>query len=83
MAAGTHEQAAARDAQAAPILRIVNADATPEEIAVLCAVFSSIQTPATPKTAVVGRTSEWPVTSGFRRLTEMRPRSWRSSRLPH
>jgi len=66
-----------------PTLRILSPDATPEEIAALITVFASIQTPATPKTAVVGRTSEWPVSIGLRGAAHLRPKSWLASRFSH
>jgi hypothetical protein len=64
-----------------PILRVVDADATPEEIAAIVAVISSTQDPATPSPAVVGRASEWLFTSGLRGAAQVRPRSWRASHL--
>ena len=64
-----------------PLLRVVNADATPEEIAALVAVFSALG--SAPAVAAPGRTPEWshparrvrtPVVPG--------PGGWRASSLP-
>ncbi len=64
-----------------PLLRVVNADATPEEIAALVAVFSAIG--SAPAADAPRRTSEWsrparrartPVAPG--------PGGWRASSLP-
>ena len=64
-----------------PLLRIVNADATPEEIAALVAVFSVLGSRTSGD--AVRRTSEWsrparrvrtPVAHG--------PGGWRASSLP-
>lgn len=60
-------------------LRIVNADATSEEIAALVAALLNLQSPATPNQR---KGSEWPVTNRLRRAAEIRPRSWRASSLP-
>jgi hypothetical protein len=63
-----------------PVLRIVNADATPEEIAALVTVFASLgTTAAAPKR----RTPEW---SAHHRKVRVSlhhgPGGWRSSGLP-
>jgi hypothetical protein len=62
-----------------PLLRIVNADATPEEIAALVAVLLTPQTPATP---IRQNTSEWPVSNRLRMPLDPRPGGWRASSLP-
>ncbi|QIK75570.1 acyl-CoA carboxylase subunit epsilon [Nocardioides piscis] len=77
----TEPSSPSSDAQGAPLLRIVNADATPEEIAALVAVFASIgsggggvrrrRTPAWSQPARLVRT---PVAHG--------PGGWRTSGLP-
>jgi hypothetical protein len=63
-----------------PVLRIVNADATPEEVAALVAVFSALQTaPA----AEPRRTPEWSAHHRtVRRTLPHGPGGWRSSALP-
>jgi hypothetical protein len=65
---------------ATPVLRIVNADATPEEVAAIVAVFSALQTaPATPPR----RTPEWSAHHRTLRATLPHgPGGWRSSALP-
>ncbi|MFC7362434.1 acyl-CoA carboxylase subunit epsilon [Nocardioides astragali] len=63
-----------------PILRVVNPDATPEEVAALVAVFSALQTPATPSQAP---SSEWPVPNRLRRSDLLRPCSWRATAHAH
>ena len=64
-----------------PLLRVVNADATPEEVAALVAVFSALG--SAPAADAPRRTSEWsrparrvrtPVAPG--------PGGWRASSLP-
>jgi len=62
-----------------PLLRIVNADATPEEIAALVAVLLTPQTPATPTRR---NPSEWPVSNRLRTHLHPRPGGWRASSLP-
>ncbi len=63
-----------------PVLRIVNADATPEEIAAIVAVFSALQT--TPAAAPRG-TPEWSAHHRKVRTTLPHgPGGWRSSALP-
>ncbi len=69
------------DASGAPELRIVNPDATPEEIAALVAVFSSLgaAAPAAKKPA-----STWAAHTRKMRTTLRRgPGAWRASGLPH
>lgn len=77
-AAGVSEAQATDGAQ--PLLKIINADATPEEIAALVGVFAALGAPAAPARR---RTPEWqahhrkvrpPVTHG--------PGGWRPSGLP-
>jgi hypothetical protein len=63
----------------APLLRVVNPDVTPEEIAALVAVLLAPQTPATP---TPGIPSEWPVSTRLRIPLHARPGGWRASRLP-
>ena len=77
----TEEQDAASE-QAAPILRIVNADATPEEIAAVAAVFSALGSGG-------GAPEERPRPAwgnparGVRRPHRHGPDAWRASGLPH
>ncbi|MGF9760921.1 acyl-CoA carboxylase subunit epsilon [Microvirga sp. 0TCS3.31] len=77
----TGEQETATDEQAAPVLRIVNADATPEEIAALVAVFSTLG-------ADGGEPTERPRSSwsnparGVRRTHRHGSDAWRASGLP-
>jgi len=71
--------AADTSGQDAPLLRVVNPDATPEEIAALVAVFSALKTPATPSPGIA---SEWPVTNRLRNAQHVRPRTWRASTTP-
>jgi hypothetical protein len=63
-----------------PLLRIVNADATPEEVAAIVAVFSALQgAPAAP----ARRTPEWSAPRRRHRSTLPHgPGGWRSSALP-
>lgn len=60
-----------------PVLRVVNPDATPEEIAAVVAVLSALggEAPAPKK-----RRSEW--ASPARQLRGPLPASWRASGLP-
>ena len=64
-----------------PLLRLVTPDATPEEIATLIVVFSTINTPATPQ-HVKGAPSEWPASNRLRNARQLPSRSWRASSLP-
>jgi hypothetical protein len=69
------------DEQAAPLLRIVNADATAEEVAALVAVFSALgsgggEAPARPRPA-------WSNPArGVRHAHRHGPGAWRASGLP-
>ncbi|WP_204163562.1 acyl-CoA carboxylase subunit epsilon [Nocardioides gilvus] len=82
---GVVDTSSAADAPAAPVLRVVNPDATPEEIAALVAIFSALgggegQAPRQPR-------PEWssPERSA-RRTANASPvhglGGWRSSGLP-
>ncbi|MFC7727154.1 acyl-CoA carboxylase epsilon subunit [Nocardioides sp. GCM10028917] len=77
----TDEQETARDEPAAPVLRIVNADATPEEVAALVAVFAALGSggggaPKRPRPA-------WSNPArGVRRTHRHGPDAWRASGLP-
>ena len=65
---------------AAPLLRVVQPDATPEEIAAIVAVFSSLGGAGKPPPR---RTPEWQ--ANHRKLRQaflMGPGGWRSSGLP-
>ena len=63
-----------------PLLRVVNGDATSEEIAALVAVFSSLGGPADPPAR---RTPEWSAHHRkVRRALPHGPGGWRSSGLP-
>jgi hypothetical protein len=75
------EAAATTDTQPTPpVLRIVNADATPEEVAAIVAVFSALQ--AAPALAP-RRTPEWSAHHRkVRRTLPHGPGGWRSSALP-
>jgi hypothetical protein len=66
---------------AAPLLRVVNSDATPEEIAALVAVFSALGSgEAAP---VPRRTPEWQALHRRVRVTYPHgPGGWRASALP-
>jgi hypothetical protein len=65
----------------APRLTIVNPDATPEEVAALIAVFSSLGGATTPPKKP---TSTWAAHSRKMRTTLRRgPGAWRASGLPH
>ena len=74
----TAEEHAAEPAQ--PMLRIVDADATPEEIAAIVAVFSALQGTPAPQPR---RTPEWSALHRRTRTTLPHgPGGWRSSALP-
>jgi hypothetical protein len=65
-----------------PILKIVNADATPEEIAALVAVFSALGS-ATAETPAARRTPAWSQPARLVRApVAPRPGGWRASSLP-
>jgi hypothetical protein len=62
-----------------PLLRVVKGDATPEEIAALVAVLSSVGAPA----PAARRTPEWSAHHRkVRRSLPHGPGGWRSSGLP-
>ncbi len=64
----------------APLLKVVDPDATPEEIAALVAVFSSLGGAGKPPPR---RTPEWQANHRKVRLTlPPGPGGWRSSGLP-
>ena len=71
----------AEQQEQAPILRVINADATPEEVAALVAVFSALGSggggaPKRPRAA-------WSDPArGVRRAHRNGPGAWRSSGLP-
>lgn len=78
------ENAAAAEASSAPVLRVVNPDATPEEIAALVAIFSALggsqSTPRLPR-------PEWSAPERMARHTAHTSLThglggWRSSGLP-
>lgn len=63
-----------------PVLRIVNADATPEEVAAIVAVFSALGSAPAPEPR---RTPEWSARHRLvRRTLPHGPGGWRSSALP-
>ncbi len=66
--------------EAQPVLRVINGDATPEEVAALVAVFASLGgDAASPKR----RTPEWSAHHRKVRTTLPHgPGGWRSSALP-
>lgn len=67
-----------------PLLRVVNPDATPEEIAALVAVFAALGS-ATPTGAAPAAPppSEWSARHrGLRRTYPSGPNGWRDSALP-
>jgi Acyl-CoA carboxylase epsilon subunit len=77
----TGEQETARAETAAPVLRIVNADATPEEVAALVAVFSALgsggaEAPKRPRPAWSSPARD------VRRTHPHGPDAWRASGLP-
>ena len=68
------------DEQPAPLLKVVNPDATPDEIAALVAVFSSLGGAGKPPPR---RAPEWQANHRKVRLTLPHgPGGWRSSGLP-
>jgi hypothetical protein len=77
----TGEQETARDEPAAPVLRIVNTDATPEEVAALVAVFSALGSGggAAPKRP---RPTWSNPARGVRRTHRHGADAWRASGLP-
>jgi hypothetical protein len=66
--------------EAAPLLRVVNADATPEEVAAIVAVFSALGGGSTPEPK---RRSLW-ASRQRRTRAALRPGpgAWRASALP-
>jgi hypothetical protein len=69
-----------QDKPPTPVLRIVNADATPEEVAAIVAVFSALQSAPAPTPR---RTPEW--SAHHRKTRTTLPHGsggWRSSGLP-
>jgi hypothetical protein len=65
-----------------PLLRVVNADATPEEVAALVAVFAALGT-TTGGEPPRRRTPEWSAPHrGVRRGHLSGPGGWRSSAAP-
>jgi hypothetical protein len=70
----------AEPVEARPLLKVINADATPEEIAALVAVFASLGSPDEPAPR---RTPEWQAHHRKVRATYRHgPGGWRSSGLP-
>jgi hypothetical protein len=66
--------------EAKPVLRVINGDATPEEVAALVAVFASLGDDAAPPKR---RTPEWSANHRKVRTTLPHgPGGWRSSALP-
>jgi predicted RecB family endonuclease len=67
-------------AEQRPVLRIVNGDATPEEVAAIVAVLSAAGGAPAPRRR---RVSEWSAHHrGVRRTLPHGPGGWRSSALP-
>ncbi|MGY2873950.1 hypothetical protein ACVW00_001140 [Marmoricola sp. URHA0025 HA25] len=65
----------------APNLTIINADATPEEVAAVVAVFAALQAPPTEDRRP---RHEWAAHTRKMRTTLRRgPGAWRASGLPH
>jgi hypothetical protein len=65
-----------------PLLRVVNADATPEEIAALVAVFSALGSAGGPPPTKPRRSWNLPA-RGVRTTHRWGAGAWRSSGLPH
>ena len=65
-----------------PLLRVVNADATPEEIAALVAVFSALGSAAAEPAKKPRPTWSDPARS-VRRTHQTGVGAWRASSLPH
>jgi Acyl-CoA carboxylase epsilon subunit len=78
---GSQEAGSTTDTEPTPpLLRIINADATPEEVAAIVAVFSALQTAPAPEPR---RTPEWSARHRtVRRTLPHGPGGWRSSSLP-
>lgn len=67
-------------ADTAPVLKVVNPDATPEEIAALVAVFAALEAPGTSKPAP---RSLWAARQRRTRAAlRPGPGAWRASGLP-
>ncbi|WP_457206350.1 acyl-CoA carboxylase epsilon subunit [Nocardioides sp. P5_C9_2] len=67
--------------QEAPLLRVVNPDATPEEVAALVAVFAALGSAGDDPRG--RRTPEWSAPHrAVRRTHASGPSGWRSSALP-
>lgn len=76
----TDEPTARPDTPAQPLLRVINGDASPEEVAALVAVLGALQAPATPASR---RRPEWAAPHRLvRRSLPHGPGGWRSSGLP-
>jgi len=78
---GSQEATSTTDTEPTPpTLRIINADATPEEVAAIVAVFSALQSAPAPEPR---RTPEWSARHRtVRRTLPHGPGGWRSSSLP-
>jgi hypothetical protein len=63
----------------APVLRIVNADATAEEVAAIVAVFSALGAPTAPAPRPVSR---WAAQHRLRTPVHAGRGGWRASGLP-
>ncbi|GAA4693170.1 acyl-CoA carboxylase subunit epsilon [Nocardioides conyzicola] len=78
--AGEEAATTAETSPTPPALRIINADATPEEVAAIVAVFSALQSAPAPEPR---RTPEWSAPHRtMRRTLPHGPGGWRSSSLP-
>ena len=74
------EERPADESGSTPLLQVINADATPEEVAALVAVFASLGQPAAPAPR---RTPEWQANHRRLRATyPYGPGGWRASGLP-
>ena len=75
------DEATATTGSKPPVLRIVNADATPEEVAAVVAVFASLGGSAAPASR---RPPAWAAPHRLvRRTLPHGPGGWRASTLPH
>ncbi|UDY22773.1 acyl-CoA carboxylase subunit epsilon [Nocardioides sp. Kera G14] len=63
---------------AKPLLKVINSDATPEEVAAIVAVFSALGGGTAP--AEKPKRSEW--ANPARQMRTSLPSSWRASSLP-
>ena len=76
---GTRDSAS--EASSKPLLRIVNPDATPEEVAALVAVFAALGSSSAPTPK--RKRPEWSAPARMHRRTLPHgPGGWRSSGLP-